>query len=70
MLEKVRRSLDVIREEQARQGGEQRHQTELLRETRIKIDLTLRRLETTTAPAPVLTTAGPLPRSAVQSLAT
>jgi WD40 repeat protein len=49
ILQEARQSLDAIKQEQAHQGAEQRHQTELLRETRIKVDLALRRLE---APAP------------------
>src|SRR5260370_1700997 len=57
MLQEARHTLSAIRQEQARQSAEQRHHTELLRETRIKIDLALRRLEATTIPFPARATA-------------
>ncbi|MEA2587949.1 MAG: hypothetical protein QOH66_876, partial [Actinomycetota bacterium] len=57
MLQEARYTLAAIEDEQARQGAEQRQQTEFLREFRIKINLALRRLEVLTIPAPV-TTAG------------
>src|SRR5260370_27919255 len=50
MLGGARHTLDAIKHEQGRQGAEQRHQTELLRETRIKGDLALRRLQVSTPP--------------------
>jgi hypothetical protein len=53
MLQHTRDTLDVIEGEQARQGAEQRHQTEFLREFRVKINLALRRLDTLTTPAGV-----------------
>jgi WD40 repeat protein/energy-coupling factor transporter ATP-binding protein EcfA2 len=52
MLEEARRTLDSIEPEQARRGVEQRQQTELLRDYRIKTKLALHRLETLTTPAP------------------
>ncbi|MGH8900141.1 MAG: hypothetical protein ACRDYA_00280 [Egibacteraceae bacterium] len=55
MLDEARHTLDAIEREQARQGAEQQHQTELLREFRIKINLALQRLEGFTRPAPGLT---------------
>ena len=53
MLQEAYHTLKGIEEEQAHQGAEQRHQTELLREFRIKIDLALRRLDAFMVPAPV-----------------
>ncbi|MGH8906798.1 MAG: hypothetical protein ACRD0K_09845 [Egibacteraceae bacterium] len=52
MLDEARRTLDAIEREQARQGAEQRHHTDLLHEFRVKLNLALRRLEALTAPAP------------------
>src|SRR5207248_10234983 len=51
MLPEARPTLAAIEHEQARQGAEQRQQTEFLREFRIKINLALRRLEVLTVPA-------------------
>src|SRR5207245_2493775 len=53
MLEEAHHTLSAIETEQARQGAEHRHHTELLRQFLVKIDLALRRLEAPTAPAPV-----------------
>src|SRR5437660_464507 len=53
LLKEARHSLDAIEKEQVRQGAEHRHQTELLRESLIRINLTQRRLEALTIPAPV-----------------
>src|SRR5207253_10434027 len=55
MLQEARHTLGTIEDEQARQGVEQRQQTEFLREFRIKINLALRRLEVLTIPAAVAT---------------
>src|SRR5437588_6800795 len=55
MLQEARHPLGAIEDEQARQGVEQRQQTEFLREFRIKINLALRRLEVLTIPAAVAT---------------
>jgi WD40 repeat protein len=53
MLQEAYHTLKSIEEEQVHQGAEQRHQTELLREFRIKIDLALRRLDALMTPIPI-----------------
>ncbi len=45
MLAQTRQTLIRIQDEQARQGVEQRHQTDLARETLVKINLVIQRLE-------------------------
>jgi WD40 repeat protein len=52
MLDETRHTLAAIEREQARQGAEQRHHTDLLHEFRVKLNLALRRLEALTAPTP------------------
>ncbi|MGH8887788.1 MAG: AAA family ATPase, partial [Egibacteraceae bacterium] len=47
MLEEARQSLSVIQAEQARMGAEQRHQTDLARETLAKTNLLVQRLVAT-----------------------
>ncbi|MGH8885705.1 MAG: hypothetical protein ACRDYX_11125 [Egibacteraceae bacterium] len=51
MLDEARHTLGKIEREQARQGAEQRQQTELLRDSRIKLNLVLLRLEALRTPA-------------------
>ncbi|MGH8900993.1 MAG: hypothetical protein ACRDYA_04740 [Egibacteraceae bacterium] len=55
MLEEARQSLSVIQAEQARQGAEQRHQTDLARETLAKTNLLVQRLVATVPPAAAVT---------------
>src|SRR5206468_2754975 len=59
MLQEVRHALRAIEREQARQGTEHRHQTELLRESLVRINLTQRRLEALGTQAPVATNDAP-----------
>ncbi|HEX4865623.1 MAG TPA: hypothetical protein VFV02_16255, partial [Acidimicrobiales bacterium] len=62
MLQETHRSLDTLEREQARQGAEQRHQTDLLREFRIKINLALRRLDDLAIPGATSTAAYEAPQ--------
>jgi hypothetical protein len=58
MLDEARHTLNAMAGEQARQGAEQRHQTELLREFRVKLNLALRHLETLTTSTPAVAAPG------------
>src|SRR5260370_7364583 len=53
------KSLAAMEDEQSGEGAEQRHETEFLREFRVKINLALRRLEVLTIPAAVATAGQP-----------
>jgi WD40 repeat protein/energy-coupling factor transporter ATP-binding protein EcfA2 len=60
VVDETRQTLTAVQQEQARQGAEQRHQTELARETLTKTNLILQRLVVGTAVAPPTTPAATL----------
>jgi hypothetical protein len=64
MLDETRQTLTAIQQEQARLGAEQRHQTELARETLAKTNLILRRLVVRAAALPPATPAAAAPAEA------
>jgi WD40 repeat protein/energy-coupling factor transporter ATP-binding protein EcfA2 len=61
MVDEARQTLKVMQREQARHGAEQRHQTDLARETLAKTNLILQRLVVRTAAPPPTPAAAALP---------